>query len=957
MYTNNKLSKAVRLAIAFGAASATALTAQVAAADEQEAERVERIQVTGSRIPQSANVVTSSPITQVTSEEFEFAGTIRTEDLVSDLPQVFAGQAATTNNGANGTATISLRGLGSQRTLTLINGRRMVNGSPLASSPDLNQIPAQLIKNVELLTGGASATYGSDAISGVVNFMLKDDFEGIQFDYQHSFYQHNNSNSSSAAQAVRNAGFELPDGNVRDGHSNMYNLIMGFNSDDGKGNVTMFGSYRRIKPVFQSDRDFSACALTGGTVNGFGCGGSGTAPDPRFSDFDTFDFIVQGSEFVPNDGRLYNYGPVNYFQRPDERVALGAFGKYAFNNNVELYAEVGYTHNNSVSQIAESGAFFVPVSLGCSNPLMSAQQFNALCGDRGLTADDSVDLFVAKRNIEGGPRINDLEHNSHRAVLGLRGEINDQWTYDVYFNVAQVNFSETYFNDFSKSRLAKALDVVTDANGNAVCRSATDGTDPGCVPYNLFTEGAIDQAQIDYLTLPLFSRGTTGLTEFTGYVLGDLTDYGIKSPFAEYGAELLLGVSTRRDSLSFAPDRGFIDFEGAGQGGPTLPVSGSVSVDEIFSEAKIYLVEDAPFAESLVLDLGFRYSEYDTGKTTTTQKYALGWDITEDFKLRASYQIAARAANIRELFAPQGAGLFQWNADPCGGENPQRSLADCQRTGVTADRYGSIPNSPANQYNDLRGGNPDLDPEESKTKSVGFVFRPTFIDGFDFSVDYFDIKVEKAIGTIPAITAVNNCLDTGDDLFCSLVQRAPGNQSLWLDGGRVITTNVNIGFLQRTGIDVNSMYTMNLNDMGRMRFSLTGTYFQKFDNQPVAGGTLNECAGKWGGVCDPVPKWQHNFRATWMTPWDVTISANWRHLGKVDNHPSRAANPENHSSENYLDLTVQWMVGEGTRLSVGINNVLDNDPPYYSAALSANTDPGFWDSTGRYVFFGIQQRF
>lgn len=930
--------------------------------NEEQAEEVEeRIQVTGSRIPQSANVVSSSPISQVTSEEFEFSGNVRAEDLVNDLPQVFAGQSSTDSNGATGTATISLRGLGSFRTLVLMNGRRLVMGSPLAGgiAADLNQIPSALVENVELLTGGASATYGSDAVAGVVNFIMKDDFEGVKLDYQHSFYQYNNANENAVAQASREAGFELAPGSGRDGHMNDFSAIFGVNSDDGRGNITGYATFRNIKAVTQDNRDYSICALAG-SPGDYSCGGSGTIPDGRVTNFTGDDYFIENGTFQEYDGRLYNYGPVNYFQRPDERVTLGAFGRYEVSRDHEFFAEVGFVKDRSVSQIAESGAFFPQVDLSCDNPFLSEQQRSVMCGPNGpatASGDPNVweNVYVGKRNVEGGPRQNDIEHLSYRGVFGMRGFINDAWSYDVSANYGNVTLSSVYLNDFSITNIGRALDVTTDPEtGEAVCRAALSGVDPNCVPWNIFGPD-ISQEALDYLTLPLYAKGETNLREYTAYAVGNLGEYGVKSPWAYTGVELLIGATSRSEKLVFQPDSGFTSGDGAGQGGPTIGVEGTLSADEVFSEAKIYLVEGADWADTLSLDLGYRYSEYSTAKETDTYKIAMGWDITQEWKVRGSFQRASRHANIRELFSAQSLGLYDMDSDPCAGANPEASLEACQLTGVTPDQYGNIPQSPANQYNAIFGGNPDLDPEVSDTYSAGFVYRTSDGD-FDISLDYFDIKVEDAIGIVAAETTLDLCLDTGDAQFCDLINRGPDTGSLWLGTDNIVATNVNIGFEQRSGIDVNSTYTYRL-DQGSIRLNLVGTYFTKFDTQPVVGLRTYECAGYWGSVCgSPNPDWQHNLRATWENGDGLAISANWRYLGAVDQLDD---GPQEIGSESYLDLTGRYKYGDHMTFSVGVNNLLENDPPYLTGApgSNGNTYPGHFDALGRYVFASVSYTF
>lgn len=930
------------------------------AADVDVDENVERIQVTGSRIPQSANVVSSSPISQLTSEEFEFSGTVRTEDLINDLPQVFAGQASTDTNGATGTATVSLRKLGPDRTLALINGRRMVMGTPIAggTAPDLNQIPAALIENVELLTGGASATYGSDAIAGVVNFIMKDDFEGVEFNYQNSFYMHNNNNNGEIAEANREGGYPLAPTNVRDGHMNDYSLIMGTNGANGDANITLYMTHRNIDAVTQDNRDISTCALAG-TPGDWGCSGSGTTPQPKIYGDSAIGILEGGEVTDAANVKPYNYGPVNYFQRPDKRTTLGGFAKYYVNEHLEFFAEAGYMKDSSVAQIAESGAFFVDAPFNCNNPLLTDSQFDALCASNGYSADDSFTATYAKRNVEGGPRKNDLSHISHRLVFGARGSINDNWTYDASFNYGNVNMTEVYMNDFSKKALQKALDVVPDPEtGEAVCRAALSGVDADCVPYNIYggPGGNITQEQLDYLTLPLYAKGETSLREFNFYTVGDLTDYGIKSPWSFIGAEALIGYTHRSETLTYSPDSGYLSGDGAGQGGPSSAVDGTLTVDELYSEVRLPLVQDAAWADNLVADLGYRYSDYSTGIDTDTYKVALGWDVNESVKLRGSFQSAVRHANIRDLYLPQGFNLFSMEADKCAGSDPEASLEACQNTGVTPEQYGNILDNPAGQYNYVQGGNPQLQPEASDTISFGFVYRPTSIKGFDFSIDYFDIEVEDAIGIVEPTSTIDSCLATGEAQFCNLINRN-ANGSLWQGDGNVVATNVNIGYEQRTGYDVNSNYILDLdNDAGQLRFNLVGTYFTAIDSQFVAGEEIYECAGKWGDACgSPAPEWQHNLRMTWVSNSDVNVSLNWRYLGSAED----ILGNQDLGAQSYLDLSAQVFAMNGLRFNVGMNNVLDKDAPAIANRISdnGNTFPALYDALGRYVFAGVQYSF
>jgi len=983
MYTNSKLAKSVRLAIAFGAASASVLTANVAVAQEEE--DVEKIAVTGSRI-QRANMVSSSPVTEITAEDIAISGITRMEDLLNDMPAIFAAQTSNIANGSTGTATVNLRNLGTTRTLVLINGRRMPPGSPVAGGigADINQIPAGMVERVEVLTGGASATYGSDAIGGVVNFIMKDDFEGVDFDFQYSFYQHDNDNTG-IQEVNAAANYTAPTGNVTDGHTRDFSLMMGSNTADGRGNVTMYATYRNIDAILQGSRDYSNCAL-GGSVDNFACVGSSTLPEGRITDFgleeNSFDFIVQGDQFVNRNGLTYNYAPGNHFQRPDQRYTLGAFGHYEINEHADIYAETMFMDDRNFAQIAPSGAFFVTSQLFCGNPLLSQQQFDSICGVNGLTEDDFVTAFVGRRNVEGSNRSNDLRHTAYRGVLGVRGIINDSWSYDIFGNFSRVVFSEVYQNDLSTTRIGRAFDVVEGPDGTPTCRSAlpdpvtgAPAIDSACVPWNIFETGGVTQAALDYITLPLFSNGENTSLQISGFVTGDLTDMGVVVPGTSSGVSVVLGVERRTEKLVFRPDQGFQSGDGAGQGGTTAAVEGEFSVEEIFGEALIPVLEGHDFAEQVNLELAYRYSDYSTDKTTDTYKVGLDWNINDDVRVRTSFQRAVRAGNVRDLFRPQSSGLFNMNNDPCAPGSASDGVGilytqeQCARTGLSAALYGSASlTNPAGQYNNITGGNPDLDPETSDTVAIGVVLAPSAIPNLNVSLDWFNIEVEDAIASVPSSEILRLCgVDNNQDA-CGLINRGPAGD-LWIGPSSNITsTDINIGFFETSGVDFDISYDFGLADMGEIKTSLIGTYLTKWDQENIPGAGVQDCAGAWDrDTCGaPTPELRFNLRAAWVTPWDTTITGTVRFIDEVteadfsQGNENRQDGPTTLDRQAYLDIAATWNVLDSTQLRFGINNLLDREPPLLPNAPSGSGNGntfGFYDVLGRYVFAGVNVSF
>ena len=964
MSRNTPLSTAIHRALS-GFAIATTAVAVPALLHAQEAQRpdreLEEITVTGSRIATDANLLSSSPVSRIDAEELTYRGITRVEDLVNDLPQMTPEFTSNDSNGATGTATLDLRGLGSDRTLVLVNGHRMGFGDPFALAPDINQIPGALIERVELLTGGASSTYGSDAMAGVVNFIMKDDFEGFQLDFQYSGYQHNQGNGG-IQQAIDEFGFEQAPDDVTDGGTTNVNLLVGMNTADGRGNVTAYLGYRDINSVLQSGRDFSACALANTADNSLQCGGSLTKFPAVVTDFAGTYYDVVGDQFVPWDGSYYNYGPLNYFQRPDTRFTGGFFGNYEVNDRMEGYAELMFMDDRSRSQIAPSGAFFVTDEINCSNAFLSAQQFTAL----GCTSPaDVVPFYIGRRNVEGGPRIDDLRHTSFRMLAGVRGDITDNWGYDISANFSRLSFSETYLNDMSTTRIIRALDVVEDPDtGQATCASVLNGVDSSCVPWNLFEEGAVTQEAIDYLVLPLFSRADLEMDQVVAFVNGDLSDVGVVSPWASEGVEMVFGAEYREEVFDFNPDNGFQTGDGAGQGGPIPAVSGSQDVTEFFTEFRVPLVQDRPGFQELTMDLRYRYSDYSTGVTADTYNVGGSWTPVEGVKLRGGYSRAVRAANLREQFEPQALGLWS-GVDPCAGPAPQLSEAACANTGVTGAQYGAIPLSPAQQYNGLFGGNPDLAPEKSDSITVGAVFTPEeLLSGLTLSIDYWQIEIEDAISTVDPEFIINQCGATGDPALCNLINRGP-NGNLWIGQASVLSTNVNIGFFEVSGVDLVANYGMEIGDWGGLDFGFRGTVLDKFDEEPVPGAELNECAGTYGGSCGrPRPDWKHTLNTVWSTPWDVEAVIGWRYVGEVE---AFVPDEPTIDGEHYVDVGAtyyaEWFGSDnGTTLSAGISNVFDNDPPVNGflggvTFANGNTVPGTWDALGRYYFVGFTQTF
>jgi iron complex outermembrane recepter protein len=969
---NRKIERAVRVALIAASAGAVAYVPAASAQDQE----LEQIIVTGSRIPQ-ANLEGTSPVSVIGAQDVQLEGRMQVEDLINNLPQAFADQGGNVSNGASGTATVNLRNLGANRTLVLVNGRRMPAGSPRGPvAADLNQIPVSLIERVEVLTGGASAVYGSDAVAGVVNFIMQENFEGVQLDANYSAHWHDNSNRF-AQNAVRDAGFKQAPGEVWDGSEYSLGLTMGSNFADGRGNATLFFGYTETDPLLQSERDYSACALTSSAY----CGGSGTSFPGWFRAANigavgTTEYTMDADGNVINSFPTpYNYGPLNYYQRPQERYQAAVFAHYDVSDSAQVYAEFMFMDNSTVAQIAPSGAFGIQQNIDRTNPLLQqngGQWFDALF-PAGFN-DPTRRVTFLRRNVEGGGRQDDLGLTSYRGVVGIKGAfLDNNWNYDVSAQYGTVLFSETYQNDFSITRVRRALDVVADAGGQPVCRSFLDGTDTNCVPWNIWDPNGVTSAATNYVATPGFQRGDTTQTVVTAALSSDLGNYGIKLPTAKDGIGIAFGAEYRQEGLDFETDVAFTTGDLAGQGGPTLGVNGSYNVTDLFVEARVPLLQDIFLAQDVTFNGSYRYSDYSLDVETNTYGLGLDWQFVDDVRFRGSYQRAVRAPNVIELFSAAGLGLYDMTRDPCG-TAPTATIEQCRNTGLLDAFYGTPLNSPAGQYNALFGGNTALEPEESDSWTVGLVLTPTFVDGLAITIDYWNIEVDDTIGTVPPATALNQCIETGSAEYCNLITR-DSEGTLWLlPTAQIVATNVNIGTTKTSGWDVGVNYDLSLNDFGALSFAFMGTYLDEFVNTPLPGVSEYDCAGLYGpsNCGTPLPELRTRLRTTWSTPWNVDVSLNWRHFDSVDIEYTSSdpdlADPSSVfpfgktlDSQNYLDLAVVYTYAEKYTFTGGINNFTDEDPPLSGQVGTGfgngNTFPQVYDALGRYVFFSLSAKF
>jgi outer membrane receptor protein involved in Fe transport len=1031
MTNNPVLRQAVRNALLSGGAFATSLAAHSSLAQAQQAPAgaaaapaeapVQEVVVTGSRIA-APNLEAISPVTAVTAEEIRDTGTTRVEDLLNSLPQVVADQGSGLSMGSTGIATVNLRGLGAQRTLVLVNGRRLMGGDPGAGAPattnlgygsaaDVNQIPVALIERVDVLTGGASSTYGADAVAGVVNFIMNDHFEGVRLDANFGIYNHDNHNPW-INDLLTARKFNTVSGTNWDGQNKDLTFIMGHNFADGAGNFEGYLGYRRNSPITADHRDHAACVLTASLSSPYICGGSSNSAPAVILGAKGFGQVApDGSALGPRYAR-YNYAATHYLQRIDERYTAGFFGHLKFNDHVEAYTEFMFMDDETRGNYAPAGLFFGsgfatdPATgfrdgnnyLNCAapgtavptfgnagmNPYLSAGEFAQICGPTATfgsnynPATGFTQINIGRRNIEGGPREDQYSHTSYRGVVGARGEVAPDWTYDVSLTYGGTRFTDSHQNDTSSALMQNALLAVTNPlTGQVVC----EGGQNGCVPWNVFQPGAgVNPASTAYFSVPALVQGEGHEDIFTAFVTGDLTNHGVKLSTADDGLKVVFGTEYRRETLQFVPDQEFISADLSGIGSPITGFDASYHVWEGFTELRMPLLRNLPGAKSLDFEAGYRYSSYTTGFNTNTYKFGVEWAPLSDVRLRASYNKAVRAPNLAELFKTSYVALDS-GTDLCG-PGTTFSPAQCALTGLNPALTGSdVLQSAAGQYNGQQGGNPKLQPEVGKTTNVGLVFTPSFMPGFSATVDYTDIKMTNVITTYGPNLIQTNCINNPTGLsatgqtWCSMIHR-DSNGTLWASPqGYTQDPLINLAALENESVDVGLAYRFDIGSWGKLRSRLDGTYLIKLITEPGAGAPQFDCAGRYGPSCEPVtPTWRHRFAFDWDTPVaGLSSGFTWRFFGKASNTLFDPKNPDYVGTQDrtlrpdseiptisYLDLRVSYTWNKVT-LRAGVNNVLDKDPPTLDTVDSggnsiyaeSNTWPSVYDVAGRFLYLNV----
>ena len=909
----------------------------------------EELRVTGTLIKSDSSRVVN-PFFRISKEDLDKTGTFRLEDYLSSLPQITPSNSALQSGFSTGTASVSLRSLGGDRTLLLIDGKRLSPGTPFDghAEADINQIPDALVKRIDVVTGGKSTIYGSDAIGGVINFILDRSFEGVKIDFQGGFYNHSN-NNNYLREIHLSKPYALAPNSVSDGNQESISIVVGHKFSK-RAHFTTYLNFREVDSVRWSERDISNCALSANAV----CRGSSASKEGQFKiGVDTF-YHVEDTDFI-SGSTTYNFASYNFLQRPDEKISTGLLFDFKFDDNHQLKTSYFYMHDETIAQIDYSLLFRQGVSIPCDNPFLSAQQVQRLCTDFGLTSNDSQSVTLSRRNFEGLPRQQDFDLTNNRFVIELEGKFNNGWNYNFFHQRSITDLTYIYFNDISKSKTANALNI-SGTSANPSCVSA----DNGCVPWNIFINNGnqvvtnpalgVTQEALDYINLNLRIDGSSNESH---QFLSISRDLSVDNNLF-FDPSIAFGLERRKTALVKTPDQNFESNDGAGQQVEQHALSGEIKVNELFLE--VFL----PFKNSIDVSTSYRFSDYSLSQKSDTFDLGIKYPLTDEFVLKASVQKAIRVPDIHELFEETHAEFVALSADPCSGSSPVRALAVCERTGVTPSLYGSI-ETPASSIATTTGGNLNLLPERAITSSLGFIFSNA--ENY-LELDIYNIDLEDQIGTSDADTVLTKCLDTGLNKWCSLINRNPLTGTFHEGEGKINTPLLNFVSNKITGFDI--LYKKSFETkFGILNLSNFSNFLIRREIQQASSNIATDCRGKYENTCGlPSPKFQNVLSIDLLTAvMDVpmNISLRIRHIDSVeDTNTDKTSTSYNENipfkSFTYIDPSVKFSL-DSFDLRLGINNLFDQDPPVNGqigyVPGNGNFYPSFYDSLGRFVFLRL----
>jgi iron complex outermembrane receptor protein len=961
-----------------------------ATAEAADTGAVEEILIVGSRI-QKPDYAFSNPVQSVDADTIQVSGTTNIAEFLREYPalvgSINSNDAVGPNTfiGGTGLTMLNLRNLGTDRTLVLVDGRRHVGGLPGSAAVDIDTIPIDMIERVEILTGGASAVYGADGVSGVVNFVLKDDFEGVSFDAR--------------------------TGQSAEGDSQTYllNGTAGTELFDGRGHGILAVEYSREEGIHAKDRDFAGGGdrkvfvsnpfaetpneVPLGDIRYFDSSPEGWVDTnfdfgPDFNgtdtpwDFGTIDFIspfyAQGGDGTPVDTYIGDLTP------DEERVTVNGFFTYDLTDKASFFSELKYSRNESFGRSQPTFDFFLFMEPDYAYYPSNIADALAESGTPALVSRDHFDL---------GVRGEEIERETTRGVLGLEGDFTDSVRYEVSLVYGRTEVTNSAEHNRYNDRFAAALDAVVDPDtGEVVCRSNLDpdfepfnlewqgwkydyfpdwqpgdpwagsftpGADSGCVPLNILGSGVASREALAWIMTNSESDSELEQTVASAFISGDSEEW-FSLPAGPVG--FAVGVEWREEKSESNPapeDRAGLTF-----GNKIEPVDGDFDVREAYAEISVPLLSDLPAVQELTFDAAFRVSDYSTIGNAETWKLGLAWQPVEDVVVRGTLAEATRAPNIGELFDP-GGQTFQEIADPCDQNEVDNGTefraANCiallTSLGLSVEDAENFTDPNSAFVAGTLVGNEELTEEVADTRTLGLILTPRFAPGLTVTLDWYDIELEDAINTALPEEAAQTCVDlpTLDNQFCPLVTREPGA------GGIVdfLQKPLNVAEFTTEGYDFTVAYAIDpaewgvARDVGLFNVSLVGNHLKELEFVNLPGAAPDDDLGE-----AYAPEWQYKFDVAWeYGGLLVNYTFSWFDETHRYSNEELAANPDiaaskyhDYREKRLHDMYVAYDLQETTRLYAGVNNLTDEEPDlgqtYYPVS-----------AIGRFFFFGVEMQF
>ena len=944
------LSNAVRLALissaAFASGNALAQDTQTQTADAN----VEKIQVTGSRISRQG-AIAPSPVTVLSGESLMNTGAMNIGEVLNELPALASTYSMGNSGQYIGTAGLNildLRGMGVDRTLVLVDGKRHVSSSAGSSAVDTNTIPASWIERVEIITGGASAVYGADAVTGVVNFVLKKNIQGFDVSATRG-YANDNSYQNEKYQASYGLNFDDDRGNIA--FSAEYSGQNRLSATENSRTATSYRSIPYAKyygeertPEQLDSRAYPDNIYTPNAgLYGLNEAGVFDGYSQTFNPDGTLKSnyageITDGANCVNCD--YLNLSKFTDLQPEFDRTNLNIKGNYDLNDDTLIYAQAKYSRTRAESRGQPAFFFGDPVNtVSIDNPLLDDSVTDY------MRDQDLSEITINRMMTDLGRRIEDDERETTRFVLGVEGLVADVWEYEAYLNYGETDLERVNRNNLVFANYENALNAKADRFGTAYCADREARLE-GCVPVDIFGYQAPSQQAIDYINTT--STGTSTIEQYNAAAtISNAGIYELPAGYVGFAA----GVEYRKEKSEInEPDNaGGTFFNALGED------RGDYSVEEIFSEVTVPVLYDLPGVELLTVDGAIRIANYSSVGNATSWKLGLDWEVFEDLRVRATRSSALRAPNIGELFGEASETYFSVD-DPCKTENIAELSADsqgvrqanCAALGVPADFNSNYDGS---SIEGQAGGNRDLQAEQSVSETIGLVYQPGWFEGFTATVDYWKIELTDAISSVGAQTILDRCADSQsgiDNTYCGLITRNDANEISLIE-----SYSLNLAGQEASGVDFELGYDFDALG-GAFRSNIIATYLDERKEFPFQenAGEFYQYAGTEGEA-----NWQGTFslnydRGDWEASWKT------RFIDRVSlyTNQSLALNPNpsslmENASYAVTDVTVGYNFANGVSVSVGVDNMFNRELPLGVTGTGEND--GAYDNIGRFGYVTV----